>query len=90
MTYGETLGGRNTARSHEAVEIYAAVAEKHGLDLTQMALAWCRTRPFMTSTIFGATTLAQLDVALGSADLELDEDVMRDIATAHQACPLPF
>ena len=44
----------------------------------------------MTSTIFGATSLAQLDVALGSADLELDADVMRDIAAAHQACPLPF
>ncbi len=90
MTLGPTLGGRNTPRAHEAVEVYAAVAEKHGLDLTQMSLAWCRVRPFMTSTIFGATTLEQLDVALGSADMELSDEVMADIDAAHRSIPMPY
>lgn len=90
MSIGASLGGRNTPRAHEAVEVYAAVADKHGLDLTQMALSWCRTRPFMTSAIFGATSLAQLDTALGAADLVLSDEVMADIDIAHRACPMPY
>lgn len=90
MSIGPKLGGRNTPRAHEAVELYAAVADKHELNLAQMALAWCRTRPFMTSSIFGATSLEQLDVALGAADLELSAEVHADIDAAHRACPMPF
>lgn len=50
----------NTPRSREAVEAYAEVAKQHNLTLTQLALAFCRDRPFMTSTIIGATTMDQL------------------------------
>ncbi|MGB0904578.1 MAG: aldo/keto reductase, partial [Mangrovicoccus sp.] len=49
------LGGRLTERALEAVGAYQEVADKHGLDLMHMSLAFCRTRPFMTSIIFGAT-----------------------------------
>jgi aryl-alcohol dehydrogenase-like predicted oxidoreductase len=44
----------------------------------------------MTSIIFGATSMDQLEVALGAIDLELNEDVMADIATAHKAHPMPY
>ena len=55
-----------------------------------MALAWCRTRPFMTSAIFGATTLAQLDHALGSVDVDLSNEVLAEISAAHRANPMPY
>ena len=84
------LGGRISARMDDAVRAYSAVAAKHGLDLVQMALAWTRTRPFPTIPIFGATSMAQLDTALGAADLVLSEDVLADIAEAHKAHPMPF
>ena len=74
----------------DAVRAYLGVAAKHGLDLVQMALAWTRTRPFPTIPIFGATTMAQLDTALGAADLELGNEVLNDIAEAHKAHPMPF
>lgn len=84
------LGGRMGDRAHAAVDAYWAVAEKHGLSLAQMALAWCMTRPFMGATIIGATTLTQLEECLGADAVELSEDCLADIATTHQAHPMPY
>ncbi|MGR3661308.1 MAG: aldo/keto reductase [Paracoccaceae bacterium] len=84
------LGGRITPRVWPAVEAYRAVAQKHDLELAQMALAWCLTRPFMTSAIFGATSIAQLKTAIGAADLVLSDEVLADISVAHKAHPVPY
>ena len=81
---------RNTPRAHEAVELYAAIAEKHGMSLTQMSMAFCLTRPFMMSAIFGATTRAQLEEILSAKDIVLSDDCIRDITKAHRTCPMPF
>ncbi|KZY35570.1 aldo/keto reductase [Roseovarius sp. HI0049] len=85
-----TLGGRVLDRAYDAVEAYVAVAEKHGLDPTQMALAWCNTRPFMCSVIFGCTTQEQLMTAIGSDAVVLSGEVLDDIDAAHRAHPMPF
>jgi len=86
-----TLGGRaSNPRVWPAIDAYRDVAAKHGLDANQMALAWTLRRPFVASSIFGATSDAQLDLALGAADLELSDDVMADIDAAHRAHPMPF
>jgi len=69
---------------------YLEVARKHGLDPCQMALAWCMERPFMTSVIFGATTLTQLEVAIGSADIALTDEVRADILEVYKQYPRPF
>ncbi|MEM6635344.1 MAG: aldo/keto reductase [Pseudomonadota bacterium] len=84
------MGGRATPRIDAAVDAYLAVAIKHGLDPTHMALAWCRTRPFMCSAIFGATTLAQLDHILKAVDVSLSDDVLDDIDAVHRVHPMPY
>ncbi len=84
------LGGRITARVWPAVDAYLEVAKKHGLDPSQMALAFTLSRPFMTSSILGATTMEQLETALGAADLTLDEDVLSDLNEVHKAHPMPY
>lgn len=84
------LGGRNTARAGAAVASYQEIAARHGLDAVQMALAWCRTRPFMGTAIFGAMDMAQLERALGSVEVRLPDEVLAEINTAHMAHPLPF
>jgi aryl-alcohol dehydrogenase-like predicted oxidoreductase len=66
------------------------IAAKHDLNPAQMALAWAMTRPFMTSAIFGATNLDQLDVALGAADITLGSQIMEEIALAYRQFPMPF
>ncbi len=90
MSLSPELGGRKTERAFEAVDAYLAVAARHDLDPTQMALAWCFRRPFMCSVIFGATTLEQLDVALASVELTLSDEVMADLDAAHRAHPMPY
>lgn len=84
------IGGRVTERSHQAVEAYFAVADKHGLDPVAMALAFCRSRPFMTSVIFGATTMEQLTHILNGSELQLSAEVLADLNTAHKANPMPY
>ncbi|NNK78112.1 MAG: aldo/keto reductase [Litoreibacter sp.] len=84
------LGGRITPRVWESVSAYLALAQEHGLDPCQMALAWCRTRPFMCSAIFGATTQEQLEIALGSDDLELSEELVMALDAVHKAHPMPY
>jgi len=84
------LSGRITDRIWPAIDAYLDIAKRHGLDPCQMALAWCHTRPFMASAIFGATSMSQLETALGAADMDLSEDVMTEIAAAHKAHPMPY
>jgi aryl-alcohol dehydrogenase-like predicted oxidoreductase len=84
------LGGRETDRVHGAVTAYLDIAARHGIDPVHMALAWCRTRPFMASAIFGATRMEQLDHALASVDIVLGDDILSEIDTAHRAYPMPF
>jgi aryl-alcohol dehydrogenase-like predicted oxidoreductase len=90
MTFGKTLGGRVTERVFPAVDAYLEIANRHGLDPGQMAIAWCLTRPFPVIPIFGATTEAQLKTALAAADVKLSDDVLHEIDTAHRAHPMPY
>ena len=73
-----------------ALDAYMDIAAKHDLNPAQMALAWAMSRPFMTSAIFGATNLDQLDVALGAVDVTPGAEVMEDIASTYRQFPMPF
>jgi aryl-alcohol dehydrogenase-like predicted oxidoreductase len=84
------LGGRITGPVFPAVAAYLGIAARHGLDPCQMAIAFCRSRPFRTIPIIGATSLDQLRTNLGAADLQLGPDVMAEIAQAHRAFPAPY
>ena len=84
------MGGRVTPRVFDAVAAYLDIAARHGLHPVHMALAWCRTRPFMCSAIFGATTMDQLEVALGAVDVVLSDEVLAEIDAAHKAHPMPY
>ncbi|KAG0486687.1 hypothetical protein HPP92_008782 [Vanilla planifolia] len=46
--------------SQEVTKLYSELAKKHGLTLVQLALGFVRDRPFVTSSIIGATSLDQL------------------------------
>ena len=72
-----------------ATEAYAGIARRHGLDMAQMALAFARQQPFMTSVLIGATTMEQLKTNLGSADVKLGADVIQEIEAVHRSHPSP-
>jgi aryl-alcohol dehydrogenase-like predicted oxidoreductase len=84
------MGGRVTPRVWPAIDAYLEIAKRHGLDPSQMALAWALDRPAMMSLIIGATTLDQLDCLLGASDVTLSAEVKADIAAAYRAHPMPY
>jgi aryl-alcohol dehydrogenase-like predicted oxidoreductase len=89
-TFVADLGGRATDRVWPAVDTYMEIAAKHGVDIVHMSLAWCLTRPFMCSAIFGATSHVQLEHILKTTDVELSAECLADIAKAHRSHPMPF
>jgi len=80
-TRGAIAGGayRNNRLTEPAIRAYLALAEKHGLDVNQMAIAFCLTKPFMTSVIIGATSVQQLKVNIAAADVQLSDAVLAGI-----------
>ncbi|WP_180058918.1 MULTISPECIES: NADP(H)-dependent aldo-keto reductase [unclassified Acinetobacter] len=75
--------------SEWATEQYAQLAEKHGLTLTQLALAFIKQQFFVTSTIIGATNLDQLKENIDAFDVNLSEEVLKGIEDIHRQQPNP-
>lgn len=75
--------------SEWATEAYAQLAEKHGLSLTQLALAFIKQQFFVTSTIIGATNLDQLKENIQAFDINLSEEILQDIDAIHRQQPNP-
>ena len=73
----------------QAVAAYIALAQEHGLDPIQMALAYVLSRPFMTSAIIGATKMSQLETSLAAQDMVLASDVLDGIEKIHKANTYP-
>jgi aryl-alcohol dehydrogenase-like predicted oxidoreductase len=80
----------NPPHAQEAIEAYVKLAKKHGLDPAQMALAFVNSREFVTSTIIGATTMAQLKANIGSIDIKLSPEVLEEIEQIHLTHPNPI
>lgn len=66
----------DTERNWAIVEALVAVAAELDKPPSQVALAWLLARPVVSSVIFGARTVAQLDENLGAGDLELPADAV--------------
>ncbi len=72
-----------------ATREYVQLARDSGLDPAQMALAFVNLRPFLTSTIIGATTMAQLQSNIASVDVSLNDTVLEEIQAIHGRFPNP-
>ena len=59
-------------RKFDLVEQLMNVADKAGITMTHMAIAFTLAHPAVTSTIIGPRTREQLDDLLGAADVRLD------------------
>ena len=69
----------NSEESLQATEHYASIADKYGLSLAQMSLAFVTDQPFVTSNIIGATTMTQLRENIASATLTLSDEILDEI-----------
>lgn len=80
-TRGAVAGSayRNNQYTEPAIKAYLELARQHNLDVNQMAIAFCLTKPFMTSVIIGATSMEQLKADIDAADLALSQAVVDGI-----------
>ena len=79
----------NSESCKKSVEAYNGIAEKNGLSLTQLALAFVNDRPFVTSNIIGATNISQLKENIESVFIKLNETILKEINDIHETIPNP-
>ena len=60
-----------TERDWDVIEAVARVAAELGVSSAEVALAWVRSRPAVTSTLIGARTIEQLRSNLASLEITL-------------------
>ncbi len=89
LTLFERFSRYNGEHAAAATREYVGLAKAHGLDPAQMALAFVNTRPFLVSTIIGATTMEQLRNNIGSIDIKLPEAVAKGIEAIHARYTIP-
>jgi len=73
----------NSNPSSSATSKYIKVARKYHLSPAQMALSFVNSRPFVTSTIIGATSLNQLKENINSIKIKLSDETIKAIDSIH-------
>ena len=89
LTLFERFNRYLNPQATKATEAYVNLAKKNDLDPSQMALSYVSSRPFLTSNIIGATSMEQLKVDIESINIELSDDVIKDIESIHEKIPNP-
>jgi len=80
---------RFTPKKLAATRAYAELAARHGLSLPQMALAFVRQRPFVTSVLMAASRSEQLTANLESLEVTLPKELVKAIDAVHDDLPNP-
>ncbi len=102
---GKYLGGRMPEKSRiklfpnysrysnpqalQLTEKYKDMADRHGISLTHLSLAFVNQRPFVTSNIIGATTMEQLRENISSIDIDLNPEMLAEIDEIQNLQPNP-
>ncbi|MGQ0502594.1 MAG: NADP(H)-dependent aldo-keto reductase [Panacagrimonas sp.] len=76
-------------QAEAATDAYVTLAKKLDMDPAQMALAFVNTRPFLTSTIIGATTLDQLRSNIATHALKLPKGALQELELIHKRYTIP-
>lgn len=79
----------SSEQSTKAVKQYLELAGQYNMSLAQMALAFVNQRPFVTSTIIGATNLEQLKENIESVNIKFNSKLLEDINAIHNDIPNP-
>ncbi|WP_130178873.1 aldo/keto reductase [Cryobacterium sp. SO1] len=83
-TFGQTLYKQREEGDREIAEAVAQVAAERGVPRAQVALAWVRQQPAVTSPIVGATQAHHLTDAVASVDLTLTDDELARLVVPYR------
>jgi aryl-alcohol dehydrogenase-like predicted oxidoreductase len=78
----ERLAGFDNARNWRILDAVKAVASEKQTSMTAVALRWAVQKPTISSVIFGARTLEQLEDNLKAAELSLSSEDMKRLDDA--------
>ena len=77
--FGDRFPRYKTKNANNAIDSYYKIAKEHNLNLAQMSLKFCEIQHFMTSVIIGATTMEQLKTDIESVNVNLSDQVIKEI-----------
>ena len=86
---GEFWTRYNKPNSSKAIEAYYKIAEKYSLDLAQMSLKFLEIQACVTSVIIGATTMEQLKTNIESVNVNLKNEIIKEINEVQTIYPNP-
>ena len=81
LTKYERFTRYTTVLCEAATEAYVALARKHNLSPTTLALAYVNRQPLLGSNIIGATNLKQLEENIRSIEVELSDEIIDELNT---------
>ena len=79
----------HTQRGEVAISKYVELAKNNNIAPSTFANAYVNNRPFVTSNIIGATSMAQLKENIDSIDITLSKDILSEIEDIHLSDPNP-
>ena len=74
---------------NKAVDSYFEISKKYNINMSQMSLKFLEIQPFVTSVIIGATTMEQLKTNLESVNMELTNEIIKEINEVQKIYPNP-
>lgn len=75
--------------ARDASRRYVELAHAHGLSPAAFAIAWCASKPWVTSVIMGATTTAQIEQNLAAAAITITRELDKACDAIHQEITNP-
>ena len=81
---------RDTPESNKAIAAFVELANSHNLSPAALALSWVNQVDGVTSTIIGATSMAQLQQNIAAFSVALTPEQMADLALFLRQYPAPF
>ena len=77
------LGRYETPQAEEAVAGYVELANRFGVPPAAFAMQFVTTRPFVTSNIFGAHGMEQLEIILSSIEINWTDEMEKSVNQLH-------
>ena len=90
LTIETRVEHRGGPETDAAAAAYIDLAQRHGLDPCQMAIAFVNQQPFVSSTLIGATTMEQLRSNIDAIDVRLNDEVLSEINLLRRKYPMLF
>eukprot|EP00752_Nemacystus_decipiens_P019569 g17625.t1 len=81
------LGRYEGPGAQKAIEAYLQLCDERGLDYSQTAIRFTTSRPFVASSIIGATTMEQLEHDIDAQEMPWDDELDTAINDLHRERP---